>query len=118
MLRVIGQCNDRATRIENCVGESAANPYLYLASQIHAGLDGLRQQLRAPCATGAPHCETAEKLPISLSGALQALRSDAVCCQGFGHDFINVFDRIKQAEITRHVQVEDPSEWQRREYFG
>ena len=118
MLRVIGQCNDGATRIENRIGEPAANPYLYLASQIHAGLDGLRHQLRALPATDAPYAATAEKLPGSLPEALQALRSDAVFCNAFGRDLINLFDRIKQAEITRHGEAENKDEWQRREYFG
>ena len=118
MLRVIGQCHDRTTRIENRMGEPAANPYLYLASQIHAGLDGLRRQLRAPPATDAPYAETAEKLPTSLPQALQALYDDAVICEAFGSDLIRIFDRIKQAEITRHAEAEDKGEWQRREYFG
>ncbi len=47
MLRVIGGPNDGATRIENRIGEPAANPYLYMAAQIHAGLDGLARQLAA-----------------------------------------------------------------------
>jgi glutamine synthetase len=51
MLRVVGECGDAATRIENRIGEPAANPYLYLASQIHAGLDGMARQLKAPPAT-------------------------------------------------------------------
>jgi glutamine synthetase len=51
MLRVVGECADAATRIENRIGEPAANPYLYLASQIHAGLDGMARQLKAPPAT-------------------------------------------------------------------
>ena len=118
MLRVIGQCRDPATRIENRVGEPAANPYLYLASQIYAGLDGLRRQLPAPQATNAPYAETAEKLPTSLPQALQALHDDAVFGEAFGSDFIRIFDRIKQAEITRHAEAEDKGEWQRREYFG
>ncbi|TAG33103.1 MAG: glutamine synthetase [Polaromonas sp.] len=118
MLRVIGQCNDAATRIENRIGEPAANPYLYIASQIHAGLDGLRRQLRAPPATDAPYAATAEKLPTRLPEALQVLRDDAVFCGAFGSDFIRIFDRIKQAEITRYAEAEDKAEWQRREYFG
>src|SRR5207253_4050068 len=48
MLRVIGRCGDDATRIENRIGEPAANPYLYLASQIHAGLDGIERRLTPP----------------------------------------------------------------------
>src|SRR3954465_7055885 len=48
MLRVVGEPGDRGTRIENRIGEPSANPYLYIASQIHAGLDGLEQGMQAP----------------------------------------------------------------------
>jgi glutamine synthetase len=76
MLRVVGQCNDNSTRIENRLGEPAANPYLYLASQIHAGLDGITRRLKAPPATDAPYGDAAEKIPTSLGEALDALQAD------------------------------------------
>ena len=41
MVRVLGQPGDPSTHLENRVGEPAANPYLYMASQIYAGLDGM-----------------------------------------------------------------------------
>ena len=41
MVRVVCQPGDASTRLENRVGEPAANPYLYMASQIAAGLDGI-----------------------------------------------------------------------------
>ena len=42
MLRLVGAgTNDPATRIENRVGEPAANPYLYMASQLVSGIDGM-----------------------------------------------------------------------------
>ena len=47
MVRVLGQPGDPATHLENRVGEPAANPYLYMASQIYAGLDGMAQQPRS-----------------------------------------------------------------------
>ncbi|MEO6017894.1 MAG: glutamine synthetase family protein [Polaromonas sp.] len=118
LLRVVGQCNDNSTRIENRIGEPAANPYLYLASQIHAGLDGLARQLKAPPATDAPYGTAAEKLPTSLGEALQALQADQALVQAFGQTFIDYFSRIKQAEITRHDEAKDPNDWQRREYFS
>jgi glutamine synthetase len=34
MIRVLGGAGDSATRLENRIGEPAANPYLYMASQI------------------------------------------------------------------------------------
>jgi glutamine synthetase len=118
MLRVIGECGDEATRIENRIGEPTANPYLYLASQIHAGLDGVERQLKPPRATDAPYASSAAKLPTSLGEALQALCADAVITSAFGAPFIDYFARIKQAELLRWEQAEDKDEFQRREYFG
>jgi glutamine synthetase len=118
MLRVIGECGDGATRIENRIGEPAANPYLYLASQIHAGLDGIARKLKAPAATDAPYASTAAKLPTSLGEALHALRMDTALTTGFGQAFVNYFVRIKQAELLRFEQAEDRDEFQRREYFS
>jgi glutamine synthetase len=118
MLRVVGQCRDAATRIENRIGEPAANPYLYLASQIHAGLDGITRQLKAPVATDAPYGETGVRIPTSLGEALDALRADPVLVHAFGNSFVNYFTRIKQSEITRHEQAADKDDWQRREYFS
>ncbi|WP_372828480.1 glutamine synthetase family protein [Polaromonas sp.] len=118
MLRVVGQAGDSATRIENRIGEPAANPYLYLASQIHAGLDGIARQLKAPVATDAPYGEAAVKIPTSLGEALDALKSDTALVEAFGNNFINYFTRIKQSEIARHEQATDREDWQRREYFS
>ncbi len=118
MLRVLGQCGDSATRIENRLGEPAANPYLYMASQIHAGLDGIRRQLKAPPATDAPYGQASEKIPTQLGDALRALQADTVLTQAFGKDFIDYFQRIKQSELDRHEQAADKDDWQRREYFS
>lgn len=118
MLRVIGAAGDGATRIENRVGEPAANPYLYIAAQIHAGLDGLQRSLLPPPATDAPYGGAPQMLPTSLAEGLQALRDDAVLVRAFGDDWVEWFARIKQSELERHAAAEDPAEWERREYFG
>ena len=47
MVRVLGRPGDAATHLENRIGEPMANPYLYMASQIYAGLDGVRAEERA-----------------------------------------------------------------------
>ncbi|HSV50588.1 MAG TPA: glutamine synthetase family protein [Burkholderiaceae bacterium] len=118
MLRVVGQCGDAATRIENRIGEPAANPYLYLASQIHAGLDGIARGLKAPPATDAPYGVAGTLLPTSLGEALQALEADTLLAKAFGQSFIDYFVRIKQSEFTRFEQAEDKDDFQRREYFS
>ncbi|WP_332815359.1 glutamine synthetase family protein [Ramlibacter sp.] len=118
MLRVVGECGDRATRIENRIGEPAANPYLYLASQIHAGLDGIEQHLKAPSATDSPYGGSGERIPTSLGDALEALQADAVMVEGFGQPFVDYFCTVKQSEQQRHLQAEDNADFQRREYFS
>jgi glutamine synthetase len=118
MLRVLGRCGDGATRIENRIGEPSANPYLYIAAQIHAGLDGLRRKLRAGPATDAPYAGNAALLPTSLGEALQALADDDVLVRAFGAAFVDCLVRIKRSELVRHEQADDKVEWQRREYFS
>ena len=118
MLRVIGECGENATRIENRIGEPAANPYLYLAAQIHAGLDGLQNGLRAPKATDSPYGHDGERLPTSLPEAVQALRADPAMVAGLGTDFVDYFTQIKASEIARYDAAEDKDDFQRREYFS
>ena len=115
MLRVVGAPGDPSTRIENRVGEPAANPYLYFASQVYSGLDGISRKLAPAPPADTPYEADAELLPRSLGEALECLRNDEVLCAGFGRPFIEYFSRIKQAELAR-FQLE-VSEWEHREYF-
>jgi glutamine synthetase len=118
MLRVVGAPGDPATRIENRVGEPAANPYLYMAAQIHAGLDGLARGLTPPPGSEAPYAEGGEHLPSSLDDALAALHDDAELSAGLGMGFVPYFCQVKQSEINRYAQAKDPQNFERREYFS
>ena len=118
MLRVVGGAGDPATRIENRLGEPAANPYLYMASQVLAGLDGIHNSSEPPLATEAPYAESAARLPVTLGEAIAHLGQDKVMCEGFGPHFVRYYQRIKQSEQNRFDQAEDKIEFQRREYFG
>jgi glutamine synthetase len=119
MLRVIAPPNaPQATRIENRVGEPMANPYLYFASQIYAGLNGINRKLTAPAACETPYSAAAEKLPSTLAQALHALQADAALCTAFGQNFVAYFSQIKQQEITRYEAAPDKVDWQRREVFS
>ena len=122
MLRVVGEAGDPAIRIENRLGEPAANPYLYMASQIHAGLDGLERGLQPPPATESPYAADAQRLPATLAQAVDALQQDTALCDGLGADWVRCYSRIKAAEMARHAQATesgaDPVEWDRREYFS
>lgn len=125
MLRVIGQAGDKATRIENRLGEPAANPYLYMAAQIHAGLQGIQEGLIPPLATDSPYGDLNEamnapaiRIPNNLGDALLALQESSAMREGFGEEFLRYYSRIKNSEQQRFDAAEDKLEFQRREYFS
>ena len=128
MLRVLGGPGDPATRIENRIGEPGANPYLYFASQIHAGLDGIERKLPLPPPSRSPYGEQkADLLPRSLAEALGYLKASRRLREAMGSAFVDYYCRIKQAEVERfelgNKDAADPannrevSEWEHREYF-
>jgi len=115
MVRVLGAAGEDAVRLENRVGEPAANPYLYMASQIFTGLDGIARVLEPGPSADTPYEMPAPLLPKSLGEALRALRDDACLAEGFGQDFIDYYLRIKEAEVARFQS--EVTEWEQREYF-
>ena len=115
MLRVLGGVGDAGSRIENRVGEPTANPYLYLASQLFSGLDGIERELAPGPSADVPYETPADPLPRSLGEALQCLRDDEVLCTYLGPRFVDYLCHIKEAEIARfNLEVTD---WEHREYF-
>ena len=115
MLRVLGGPGQGGTRIENRVGEPTANPYLYMASQLFAGLDGIRHRTDPGPSADAPYETPAEHLPASLGDALEHLRRDTMLDEALGKAFVDYYCHIKQAEIARfNLEV---TEWEHREYF-
>ena len=114
MIRVLGVAKE-STKLENRVGEPAANPYLYMASQIVTGLDGIERTLDPGPPADAPYEARAPYLPKSLDEALRALRDDSCLARGFDRSFIDYYLRIKEAEITRYQS--EVTEWEQREYF-
>jgi len=115
MIRVLGATNDPATRLENRVGEPAANPYLYMASQILSGLDGIDRKLDPPLSADTPYETKADLLPKSLREAVFALGDDPFFRKELGAAFVDYYVHIKNAEIER-FQAE-VSDWEHREYF-
>jgi len=115
LLRLVGGPRDPGTRIENRIGEPAANPYLYFASQIYSGLDGIERRLPLPRSADTPYEAKADFLPRTLEEALQHLKADKTLREGLGSGFVDYFCRIKEAEIARfNLEVSD---WEHREYF-
>jgi glutamine synthetase len=115
MIRVLGGPGDTATRLENRIGEPAANPYLYMASQILSGLDGVDRKLDPGPSADAPYETKAALLPKSLREAVAALKDDPFFRDSLGAAFVDYYVHIKTAEIERFEA--EVSDWEHREYF-
>ncbi|MDH2406859.1 glutamine synthetase family protein [Bradyrhizobium sp. SSUT18] len=115
MIRVLGAAGDAATRLENRIGEPAANPYLYMASQILSGLDGVDRKLDPGPSADTPYETKAPLLPKSLRDAVIALKDDPFFREKLGAEFVDYYTHIKNAEIDRFLS--EVTDWEHREYF-
>ncbi len=116
MLRSLVRAGDPASRIENRVAEPCANPYLALAAQIHAGLDGLTRGLKPPEPVNDPYLSDAPRLPGNLGAAIQAFEAAPLWQGAFGEEAVRWLATIKRAEWDRYLST--VSEWEHREYYG
>ena len=71
MVRRCAHPNDPASRIENRVADTSANPFYAIAAQIVSGLDGMTKGLKPPSATDTPY-EGDHALPRNLYSAIEA----------------------------------------------
>jgi len=115
MLRVTGSVADGSVHIENRMGEPAANPYLYMASQLLAGLNGIENQWPLQAAVDEPYETEAPRLPATLDEALRSLAADTHFVETIGTDFVNYFTGIKRHEISRFNSA--VTDWEQAEYF-
>ncbi|MDT3685427.1 MAG: glutamine synthetase family protein [Pseudorhodoplanes sp.] len=127
MLRVLGAPGDGATRIENRAGEPSANPYLYMAAQIVAGLDGVANKRDPGPQELNPYASQYPLLPNNLEDALKALEVSDIFRAQFGEVFMDYFLRLKRNELGRYARwredhgrqapADEPSDWEQNEYF-
>jgi len=127
MIRVLGGPGDPATRLENRIGEPAANPYLYILSQIVAGLDGIENDAALPPPSDEPYAVDRPLLPKSLPEALHALDREPLFRHTLGDTFIDYFVKLKRSEAGRYLRSleedgtsvpnDEPSAWEQNEYF-
>jgi glutamine synthetase len=115
MLRVIGEHGDGASRIENRIGDPAANPYLYLASQIIAGRAGIAAGIDPGPPVTAAYLSERAVLPGSLAEALTAFADSALLKAELGETFHHYFHSLKQFELNRFLSA--VTDWEHQEYF-
>jgi glutamine synthetase len=133
LVRVQGVPGDASSHVEMRSGEPAANPYLYMASNIAAGLDGITRGRKPPAPVeGDPYATDSTPLPTSLADAVEALDRDSFYREAFGDTLVDYLVQMKRAELKRYqaylaeqasagVAVADPdgavTDWETREYF-
>ena len=127
LVRVQGSAGDSSSHVEMRLGEPAANPYLYLAANVAAGLDGIRRRIEPPPPVSAdPYAADAPPLPGSLAAAVDALDADDFYRKEFGDPLVAYLVMMKRAEIGRYESAlaaapladgQDVSDWEMREYF-
>jgi glutamine synthetase len=125
MVRVQGAPGDPSTHVENRIGEPAANPYFFLASQLVAGMDGMARELDPGEPEIAPYAaEHRPLLPKTLMDAVALLRDSTLYRDALGDGFVDWLLGLKDFEIKRFTEAEgawDPenvSDWEHREYFA
>ena len=120
MIRVLGGGSE--AHFENRIGEPCANPYLAIASQLSAGLNGLRGGHDPDPVDGAARPDL---LPQSLRAALAEFRGSQVE-ELLGTPLWSALTKIKQSEVARFEAwcADEPptdgevTEWEQREYFA
>jgi len=126
MVRVLGAPGDQATRLENRIGEPAANPYLFILSQIVAGLDGIEHGLDPGPPEDDPYNAKLPPLPTNLPAALDALEREPLFRGELGGVFVDYFLKLKRNEAGRFAQwlketgvreSDEPTAWEHNEYF-
>jgi glutamine synthetase len=126
MVRVLG--GGPSVHVENRIGEPCANPYLAIASQFFAGLEGLTDRGRAGKANqgrGLPRVPEGEKLPQSLREALEAFQGSDRARELLGESLAACLSKLKESEVSRfeewlkenRVTDGEVTEWEHREYF-
>lgn len=127
MLRVTGGPGDPTTHLENRAGEPAANPYLYIASQVIAGIDGIDRKLDPGSPSDDPYQADAPALPGSLSEAVDELVRSELYRRTMGDAFVDYIVGLKRSEVARFETAVDGmaedeirtqvTDWEHREYF-
>lgn len=112
------------TRVELRCPDPACNPYLSIALQLAAGLDGIKRGLTPPPAVNRniykmTEAEMAEdgvtSLPGSLYDALQLYKSDPLVREALGEHIFNIYYEFKRKEWDAYRIAVHP--WEINEYL-
>jgi len=113
-----------ASRIEFRCPDPSCNPYLALAAMLHAGLDGIENDLDAPdpvreniyeFTEADREARGIETLPSTLGQSIAALQEDDVILDALGPHVSEKFVQAKTQEYTEYLA--SVSEWELDRYL-
>jgi glutamine synthetase len=113
------------TRCELRMPDPSANPYLALAAQLAAGLDGIERKLMPPDPVNKNiftmtyrerRHHRIDDLPRDLHEALDCLEKDDVILGALGEHIAGRYVEAKRAEWAEYIS--QVSEWEIRKYLG
>ena len=113
-----------ASRVELRSPDPSCNPYLTIAVMIHAGLDGIEQDLEAPDPVRENIYEFDEAkreeygidtLPANLGEAVDALEEDEAIYNALGEHIASKFVEAKRQEFEEYLV--DVSDWELDRYL-
>jgi glutamine synthetase len=104
--RVCG-ADTKGVRVECRVGGADLNPYLALAAQLAAGLDGMERELELePELTGDMYnAEGIREVPKTLRAAAEAMHGSEMLRAAFGEEVIDHYHHAAQWEISEQDRV-------------
>ena len=123
LIRIQGGPGDASTHVENRMSEPAANPYLWLAANIAAGLDGIERGADAAADRGRRPVRRGggAAAAVARRGGERARRERRSTATAFGDALVDYIVMMKRAEVARYAAVggdaEARSDWEMREYF-
>ncbi|WP_416897648.1 MAG: glutamine synthetase family protein [Minwuia sp.] len=103
----IAGADTKAVRIECRVGGSDLNPYLAIAAQIAAGIDGIENELELESEfTGNAYAaRRARRIPATLREATMAMKRSKMLRAAFGDDVIDHYVRAAEWELEDYDRV-------------
>jgi glutamine synthetase len=108
--RVIANGSSSSVRIENRLGEPAANPYFYMGAQIIAGLNGIENRLSLPSAQTA--------LPLHLGEAIEAFVSNKLIAHELAPLLVAALTATKQQEWDTFNKASEATKIAHENYLG
>lgn len=103
------------TRVEYRQTAADINPYIAMATNLGAGLWGIRNAVEPPAPAQGDATEQGEPLPMTLEHATKALSESDAAKEILGEAFVDHYVRSRDFEVRQYRRA--VTDWELRRYF-